>query len=87
MLPSLQKSAGTENVLLVPANTGAEDFSFFAQKVPGFYFRLGGTTKGKDIKTVGPHHTPEFMIDDASFTLGVIAFCNLVFDYSYFNKK
>jgi len=87
MLPSLQKSAGAENVLLLPAFTGAEDFSFYAQKVPGFFFRLGGTPKGKDIKTVGPHHTPEFLIDDASFKLGVITFCNLVFDYPETQKK
>jgi len=82
MLPSLQKSAGTENVLLVSAVTGAEDFSFFAQKVPGLYFRLGGTAKGKDFKTVGPHHTPEFIIEDDSFKLGVITLSNLVFDYA-----
>jgi amidohydrolase len=87
MLPSLQKSAGVENVLLVPAITGAEDFSFFAQKVPGLYFRLGGTAKGKDIKTVGPHHTPEFIIEDESFKLGVIALSNLVFDYGEMHKK
>lgn len=87
MLPSLQKSAGIENVLLVPANTGAEDFSFFAQKVPGLFFFLGGLPKGKDPKTAAPHHTPEFMIDDNSFKLGVIAFCNLVFDYTAGNKK
>ena len=87
MLPSLQKSAGIEKVLLVPANTGAEDFSFFAQKVPGLFFRLGGMTKGKDPKTAAPHHTPEFMIDDDSFKLGVITFCNLVFDYAELNKK
>ncbi len=82
MLPSLQKSAGVENVLFVPAITGAEDFSFFAQKVPGLYFRLGGTAKGKDIKTAGPHHTPEFIIEDDSFKLEVITLSNLVFDYA-----
>ena len=87
MLPSLQKSAGVENVLLVPAITGSEDFSFFAQKVPGLYFRLGGTANDKDIKLAAPHHTPEFIIDDASFKLGVITFCNLVFDYAEMNKK
>lgn len=87
MLPSMQKSAGIENVLLVPAITGAEDFSFYAQKVPGLFFRLGGMPKGKDPKTVGPHHTPAFIIDDASFKLGVITFCNLVFDFSELNKK
>lgn len=87
MLPSMQRSAGAENVLLVPAITGAEDFSFYAQKVPGLFFRLGGMSKGKDPNTVGPHHTPEFNIDDSSFRLGVITFCNLVFDYAESNKK
>ncbi len=87
MLPSLQKSAEKENVLLVPANTGAEDFSFFAQKAPGLFFFLGGMSKGKDPKTAGPHHTPEFIIDDTSFKLGLIAFCNLVLDYVEMNKK
>ena len=87
MLPSLQKSAGIENVLLVPANTGAEDFSFYAQKVPGLFFFLGGLPKRKDPQTAAPHHTPEFIIDDTSFKLGVIAFCNLVFDYTEGNKK
>ena len=87
MLPSLQKSAGIENVLLVPANTGAEDFSFYAQEVPGLFFFIGGLPEGKDPKTAGPHHTPEFIIDDTSFKLGVITFCNLVFDYAEGNKK
>ena len=87
MIPSLQKSAGVENVLLKPAKTGSEDFSFYAQKVPGLFFFLGGMPKGKDPKTVGPHHTPEFMIEDSSFKTGVVAFCNLVFDYADLNKK
>ena len=38
-LPSLQKAAGKENVILTKAVTGAEDFSFFQEKIPGFYFR------------------------------------------------
>jgi amidohydrolase len=87
MLPSLQKSVGAENVLLVPADTGAEDFSFFAQKVPGLYFFIGGLPKGKDPKTSGPHHTPQFIIDDSSFKTGLNALCNLVFDYMEMNKK
>lgn len=87
MLPSLQKSAGAENVKLIPAITGSEDFSFFAQKAPGLFFFLGGMPKGKDPKTAGPHHTPEFMIDDTAFKLGMIAFCNLVFDYAEVNKS
>jgi len=87
MLPSLQKSAGVDNVILRPAKTGAEDFSFFAQKAPGLYFFIGGLPKGKDPKTSAPHHTPEFRIEDTAFKTGLIAFCNLVFDYMDLNKK
>lgn len=87
MLPSLQKSLGKEMVLLVHANTGSEDFSFYAQKVPGLFIRLGGMPKGKDPIAAAPAHTPEFIIDDASFKLGVITFCNLVFDYAEMWKK
>lgn len=81
MLPSLQKSAGRENVVLVPAETGAEDFSFFAQKVPGLFFFVGGMPKGKDPAQAAPHHTPEFFIDNSGLKTGVVAMTNLVFDY------
>jgi amidohydrolase len=87
MLPSIQKSAGAENVKLVPPVTGSEDFSFFAEKVPGLFLFLGGMTKGKDPKTAGPHHTPEFMIDESGMSLGVITLCNLVIDYPEASKK
>ena len=87
MLPSLQKTAGKENVKLGVAITGAEDFSFLAQKAPGLYLRLGGMTKGKDPATAGPHHTPQFLIDDSAFKTGINALCNLVFDYMEINAK
>ena len=81
MLPSLQKSTGAENVVLVPAETGAEDFSFFANEVPGFYFYVGALPKGKDPETSAPHHTPEFYLDESGFITGVSAMVNLVVDY------
>jgi amidohydrolase len=87
MLSSIQKSAGAENVKLVPPITGSEDFSFFGEKVPGLFLFLGGMTKGKDAKTAGPHHTPEFMIDESGLSLGVLTLCNLVFDYPEASKK
>ena len=82
VLPSLEKTIGKNNVLLLPAMTGAEDFSFFAQKVPGFYFFLGGMKNGEDAKKAPAHHTPQFMIEDSSFKVGVNALCNLVFDFA-----
>ena len=42
ILPSLYQVAGEENVQLMKATTGGEDFSYFQEKVPGVYFFLGG---------------------------------------------
>ncbi|WP_184543965.1 amidohydrolase [Mucilaginibacter sp. FT3.2] len=81
MLPSLQKTAGAENVLLRPPVTGAEDFSFYQEKVPGLFIFLGGMPKGQDPLTAPSHHTPDFYIDESGFTLGVKALCNLTLDY------
>jgi amidohydrolase len=81
MLPSLAKVAGAENVKLIPPITGAEDFSFFQEKVPGLFFFLGGMPKGMDPKTAPSHHTPDFMIDESSFKLGVKALAGLTLDY------
>ncbi len=81
MLPSLIKAAGETNVEEVPAVTGAEDFSFFAEKVPSLFFFIGGKQKGVDPAKVFPHHTPDFWIDESGMKTGIKAFCNLVFDY------
>lgn len=80
-LPSLKKAAGADKVILVPADTGAEDFSFFQEKVPGFYFFVGGMPKGKDPKTTPSHHTPDFFIDESGMKTGVKAFLYVVTDY------
>jgi amidohydrolase len=81
MLPSLEASAGKENIQIMPAMTGSEDFSFYAQKVPGLFIFLGGMPKGKSPKEAAPHHTPDFFIEESGMKLGVKALCNLVVDY------
>lgn len=86
MLPTLQKVAGTDKVILVPADTGAEDFSFFQEKVPGLFIFLGGMPKGKDPRETASHHTPDFFIDESGFVLGVKAMSNLVVDYMEIKK-
>ena len=86
MLPTLQSVAGKNNVELKPPVTGAEDFSFFEQKVPGFFFFLGGMPKGTDPLKAPSHHTPDFYIDESGFKLGVKAFCHLVVDYELLIK-
>lgn len=81
MLPSLEKSAGNENVSETEWVTGAEDFSFYGAKAPTFFFFVGGMPKGKNPKETAAHHTPDFFIDDSRLDVGVKAFCNIVFDY------
>ena len=81
MVPSFIKAAGEENVIETEAVTGAEDFSFFAEKVPSIFFFIGGMEKGKDPKKAFPHHTPDFVLDESGMKTGVKAFCHLVFDY------
>ena len=81
MLPTLQRIAGFENVVKISAITGAEDFSFYQQKIPGMYFFLGG--KSLDVKTeaASGHHTPDFVIDESGFVLGVKSMTALTLDY------
>lgn len=82
MLPTLQSIVGATNVNLVPAITGAEDFSFYQKEVPGFYFFLGGTPDNVAAKDAPPHHTPDFYVDDSSLVIGIKAMSRLVVDYS-----
>ena len=78
-----QKALGKKQVVEMQAVTGAEDFSAFQEKVPGFYFYLGGLIKGNKSEDAPSHHTPEFMVDDASLIYGVKAMVQLSLDYLY----
>ena len=78
---SLTKVAGADNVFESNWTTAAEDFSFYGERAPTFFFSLGGMEKGKKSNEVGGHHTPDFYLDESGFINGVKAFCNLVFDY------
>lgn len=79
MIPTLEKVAGKENVVVHKAITGAEDFSYFQEKVPGLYFFLGGMAPGAT--EAFPHHTPDFKIDESGLLLGVRAMTQLALDY------
>lgn len=81
MVPSFIKSTGADKVIEAEAVTGAEDFSYFAEKVPSVFFFIGGMTKDTNPKSAFPHHTPDFRIDESGMKTGIKAFCNMVFDY------
>ena len=81
MKKTLFRVAGENSVKLARASTGAEDFSYFANKVPGFFFRLGGMPIEDHPNKGFSHHTPDFYIDDSGLILGVRAMANLAVDY------
>jgi len=81
MVPSLEKAAGKETVNVIHAVTMAEDFSFYQQKVPGFFFFLGAYPAEMKLDRKPTHHTADFMIDEKSFSVGVKALLNLTVDY------
>jgi len=87
MMPTLQASAGEKNVEIIKAITGAEDFAFYQEKVPGMFFFVGGMSPNKTPEQVAPHHTPDFFIDESGMQLGVKTFCYLVYDYFNMSAK
>ena len=78
---SLEKALGKDNVQTMRAVTGAEDFSAFQEKVPGFYFFLGGLKAGNKPEEAPSHHTPEFEVDDSGLIHGVKAMVQLSLDF------
>ncbi|MEO1258185.1 MAG: amidohydrolase [Bacteroidota bacterium] len=81
MLPSLFSAIGEDNVFVQRPSTGAEDFSFYAQRVPSFFFFLGGRPSDVDAANAAPHHTPDFYIDESGFKNGIKAMTKLTLDY------
>ena len=81
MLPTLVGINGKEGVSLIHAHMGAEDFSYFQEKVPGIFFFLGARPAGKKATEVAAHHTPDFYLDESQFQVGVKALSHLVVDY------
>jgi amidohydrolase len=69
--------------------TGAEDFSYFSQEIPGMYFWLGINKPGVGLESsnfgerteVAGNHSPYFYVDDSALDKGVKAFVYLIDDY------
>ncbi|NCP85460.1 MAG: amidohydrolase [Bacteroidetes bacterium] len=82
ILPALVKASGKNKLVETDWVTGAEDFSYFHQNIPGFYFNLGGRPSSVKPEDAPSHHTPNFFVDDSKLDVGVKAFVNIVFEYA-----
>ena len=81
MVPTLERVAGKENVFVGQKITGYEDFSYYQQKIPGFFYFVGITPRGVDRKESAPNHSPRFFVDESALLLGVRSLAHLTLDY------
>ena len=83
MAPSLQRAVGKENAKVISPVTMGEDFSFYQQKVPGFFFFVGAYPADMKLRAQPTHHTADFMIDERSLVIGVKSLMALTTDYMF----
>lgn len=81
LMPTVVATAGEDNVNLVRPITGAEDFSYYAAKVPSLFVFLGGMDPAMNRADAPGHHTPNFRVDDRGLKLGVEIYTNIALDY------
>ncbi len=81
MAPTLRRIAGANNVSVVNATLGAEDFSFYQQKVPGLFFWLGTRPANQTAEEAASNHSPLFYVDESGLLLGVKAMSHVAVDY------
>lgn len=77
MTPSVTAVVG-DGLVELPPTMGGEDFAYFANEVPGFFFRLGTLEEGT---VSGPHHSPTFRADSESVPIGMRVMANVLLDY------
>lgn len=80
-LLALRRAAGEEHVKALPLVTGAEDFAFYAQKVPSLFFFVGITPRERNLPTTPANHSPLFYVDESGLLLGLRAMLYVAVDY------
>jgi amidohydrolase len=78
MVPTIARVAGPEKSRVVPPITGAEDFSYYQEKVPGLFLGLGVAA---DPASAPPNHSPLFAADERALPVGVRLLANLALDF------
>lgn len=85
MVPTLRRAAGAEKVGIEPLMTGAEDFSYFQERVPGLFVFLGITPPEQDWETRPRNHSPFYKADEAALPVGVKTMTALALDWLAMN--
>jgi metal-dependent amidase/aminoacylase/carboxypeptidase family protein len=78
MLPTVERAVGKSNVTLSPPAMAADDFAYFGQTAPAFFFTLGTQKPGT---TSGINHASSFLADDSSIAVGMRAMTQVLVEY------
>jgi amidohydrolase len=82
MLPVLQRAVGsTGKVMSRPYHTGAEDYAFFAERVPSLYFWVGAVPRNVPLHDAPENHSPRFFVDEAALRIGTRAMLGVAVAY------
>ncbi|HET9439284.1 MAG TPA: amidohydrolase [Longimicrobiales bacterium] len=79
--PILERVTGAGKAYTGPPSLGGEDFSYFANQAPGFFFFLGTVPPNQDPATAAANHSPYFFVDESTLPVGTRALANLAVEY------
>jgi len=85
ILPSLGSLMGESNISAIKPQMVAEDFSYYCQKIPGFYFMLGVSNPNNP--NPAPIHNPMFNPDERSISIGIKIMSHILLDFLDFQQK
>ena len=78
--PRLRRVAG-ERIIAMPKITGAEDFSYYQQRIPGFFYFVGVTPADQRPDTAPANHSPRFYVDESGLPLALRSLASLAAAY------
>ena len=82
MMPTLQWAAGKDKVLEGRLITGAEDYSFYQERIPGLFLMLGVSDPDTPPGDRPSNHSPLFNADEDALIVGVRALVGFAIDYA-----
>jgi len=80
MVPVLERVA-PGRTRAIGVVTSAEDFAYYARRVPSLFFRVGVTPPERNLLTVADNHSPLFYVDEAALLTGLQAMLGVAVDY------
>jgi amidohydrolase len=80
-VPRLGRIAGDRHLIEVGKLTNAEDFSYYQQRIPGFFYFVGVTPADQDPAAAPTNHSPRFRVDEAGLPLALRSLAGLAASY------